>query len=173
MLRVRCLPLTAEAFAPFGEVIERPADYGRVYFSEALANGCEHAKPSLSIAHLSPFEASMLEAIRMERHEFSSQSFVPIDVARYLVIVAPHGPDGKPDSARLQAFLARGDQGVTYGMNVWHHPMTVLDRPGKFAVFMWLAGGDGDEEFVDLPAAIAIDFPPASIGEDTGYAKRL
>jgi ureidoglycolate lyase len=62
----------------------------------------------------------------------------------------------------MQAFLARGDQGVTYGMNVWHHPMTVLDRTGKFAVFMWLDGGKGDEEFVDLPAPIAIDFPPLS-----------
>lgn len=158
------MPLTAAAFAPFGDVIERPTDYGRVYFSEALANGRGGAKPSLSLTRSRPLEATLLEATRMERHEFSSQSFVPIDVARYLVIVAPHGADSKPDSARLQAFLARGDQGVTYGMNVWHHPMTVLDQPGRFAVFMWLEGGKGDEEFVDLPAPIAIDFPPPPIG---------
>lgn len=154
MRRITCEPLTAAAFAPFGDVIERPADFGRIYFSEALANGRSIAKPSLSLSQLRPLEVTSLEATRMERHEFSSQSFVPIDVARYLVIVAPHRADGKPDGARLRAFLARGDQGVTYGMNVWHHPMTVLDRVGKFAVFMWLAGGEGDEEFVDLPAPI-------------------
>lgn len=161
MRRIACTPLTAAAFAPFGQVIERPEDFGRIYFSEALLNGRDSAKPSLSLSKGRPLAASVLEATKMERHEFSSQSFVPIDVSRYLVIAAPHGADGKPDSARLQAFLARGDQGVTYGMNVWHHPMTVLDRPSTFAVFMWLDGGRGDEEFVDLAAPIAIDFPSA------------
>lgn len=164
MRRIVSSPLTADAFAPFGDVIEQPGDFGRFYFSEALKNGRRTAKPSLSLTHVRPLAASMLEVTKMERHEFSSQSFVPIDVARYLVIVAPHGADGKPDSTRLQAFLARGDQGVTYGINVWHHPMTVLDRSGKFAIFMWLEGGEGDEEFVDLPSPVAIDFPAAAIG---------
>jgi ureidoglycolate lyase len=161
MRRIACTPLTAAAFAPFGQVIERPTEFSRIYFSEALLNGRSDAKPSLSLSKGRPLVGSLLEATKMERHEFSSQSFVPIDVSRYLVIVAPHGADGKPDSTHLQAFLARGDQGVTYGMNVWHHPMTVLDRPSMFAVFMWLDGGRGDEEFVDLPAPIAIDIPPA------------
>jgi len=160
--RIACTPLTAAAFASFGQVIERPADFGRVYFSDALANGRSSAKPSLSLSKARPLTSSLLEATKMERHEFSSQSFMPLDVSRYLVIVAPHGDDGRPDSARLQAFLARGDQGVTYGMNVWHHPLTVLDRPATFAIFMWLDGGRGDEEFVDLPAPVAVDFPTAS-----------
>ena len=161
MHRIACTPLTAAAFAPFGQVIERPADFSRIYFSEALLNGRGGAKPSLSLSQVRPLAASLLEAAKMERHELSSQSFVPIDASRYLVIVAPHADDGKPDSSRLQAFLARGDQGITYGMNVWHHPMTVLDRSATFAVFMWLDGGRGDEEFVDLPAPVAVDFPPA------------
>jgi ureidoglycolate lyase len=161
MRRITCEPLTAAAFAPFGQVIERTTDFGRVYFSDALANARGNARASLSLTRTRPLAASRLEATRMERHEYSSQSFVPIDVARYLVIVAPHESDARPDSGRLQAFLARGDQGVTYCMNVWHHPLTVLDRPGQFAVFMWLEGGRGDEEFVDLAAPIAIEFPPA------------
>jgi ureidoglycolate lyase len=161
MHHIACEPLTAAAFAAFGQVIERPADFGRVYFSDALASRRAGAKASLSLTRSRPLAASQLEATRMERHEFSSQSFVPLDVSRYLVIVAPHGPGGRPDSGQLRAFLARGDQGVTYGMNVWHHPLTVLDRPAQFAVFMWLDGGKGDEEFVDLPAPIAVDFAAA------------
>jgi ureidoglycolate lyase len=155
-------PLTAGAFATFGQVIDLPAEFGRTYFSEALGNGRPGAKPSLSLTQSRPLAAPKLEAVKMERHEFSSQSFVPINVSRYLVIVAPHGPDGQPDPARLKAFLARGDQGITYGMNVWHHPSTALDRPAKFAVFMWLDGGRGDEEFVDLPAPVTITFPTLS-----------
>ncbi len=152
-------PLTAVSFAPFGQVIEHPADFDRIYFSEALGNARGGAKPSLSVSHARSLATAHLVATKLERHEFSSQSFVPIDVSRYLVIVAPHGADGQPDATRLKAFLARGDQGVTYGMNVWHHPMTALDRPARFAVFMWLDGGRGDEEFVDLSEPIAIAFP--------------
>ncbi len=155
-------PLTAAAFAPFGQVIERPADFGRVYFSETLANGRPAAKGSLSLTKSRPIETPALTATKMERHAFSSQSFVPLDVSRYLVLVAPHGAEGKPDHTKLQAFVARGDQGVTYGMNVWHHPLCVLDRPGQFAVFMWLDGGKGDEEFVDLPAPFTVAFPALS-----------
>ncbi len=152
-------PLTASAFAPFGQVIERPADFGRIYFSDALANGRAGAKGSLSMSMARSLVMPSLIAVKMERHEFSSQSFVPLDVSRYLVVVAPHGPAGKPDHTKLKAFLARGDQGVTYGMNVWHQPLCVLDRPGQFAVFMWLDGGKCDEEFVDLPAPQTITFP--------------
>jgi ureidoglycolate lyase len=158
-MQISAAPLSVTAFAPFGQVIERPADFGRVYFSEALASSRAMAKGSLSISKARPLDALILTATKMERHEFSSQSFVPIDVSRYLVVVAPHGPEGRPDHTRLQAFVARGDQGVTYGMNVWHHPLCVLDQPGQFAIFMWLDGGRGDEEFVDLPAPVRVSFP--------------
>jgi ureidoglycolate lyase len=161
---ITAVPLTAAAFAPFGQVIERPADFGRIYFSDALASGRPSAKGSLSLTKARPLATPNLVATKMERHEFSSQSFVPLDVSRYLVVVAPQNADGKLDHSRLLAFVARGDQGVTYGMNVWHHPLCVLDRPGQFAVFMWLDGGKGDEEFVDLPTPQAIMFsaPTAS-----------
>ncbi len=162
MTIVTLKPLTASAFAPFGQVIDHPKVFGRVYFSEALANGRSAAKPSLSLSLIDPHIGGRLDAVKMERHEFSSQSFVPIDVSRYLVIVAPHGADGLPDSRHMSAFLARGDQGVTYGMNVWHHPLCALDRPGKFAVFMWLDGGKGDEEFVDLPTPISFVIPASA-----------
>ena len=156
-------PLMGAAFAPFGHVFERPVDFGRFYASDALANGRPVAKASLSFSKSRPLAATELTAVKMERHEFSSQSFIPIDASRYLVIVAPHGADGRPDATKLKAFVARGDQGVTYGMNVWHHPSTVLDRPSLFAIVMWLDGGTGDEEFVDLPQPITITFPQHSI----------
>jgi len=90
-----------------------------------------------------------LRAEMLERHEFSSQSFVPVDVDRWLIVVAPHASRGGPDLAGLRAFIATGRQGVTYRPNTWHHGLTVLDRPGRFAVFMWRAGSK-DEEFVPV-----------------------
>ncbi|MBM3649425.1 MAG: ureidoglycolate hydrolase [Alphaproteobacteria bacterium] len=143
-------PLTRQAFAPFGEVIDVPSEPGRTYYEEALGNLRPAAHPSLSLSLKAETPERPLEARLLERHEFSSQTFVPLDVARWLIVVAPHAQTGGPDRAGIKAFIATGRQGVTYRANTWHHGLTVLDRPGRFAVFMWRDGGKGDEEFVPV-----------------------
>ncbi|TMJ21300.1 MAG: ureidoglycolate hydrolase [Alphaproteobacteria bacterium] len=144
-------PLTKGAFAPFGEVIDVPQQAGRTYYEEALGNLRPTARPSLSMSFRPPTQDRPLESKLMERHEFSSQSFVPVDVARWLIVVAPHAAKGGPDMAAARAFIATGQQGVTYKPDTWHHGLTTLDAPGRFAVFMWRAGSK-DEEFVPVPA---------------------
>ncbi len=143
-------PLTREAFAPFGDVIDVPDAAGRTYYEEALGNLRSEARPSLSLSLKAETPDRPLRAELLERHEFSSQTFVPIDVGRWLIVVAPHAKAGGPDLGGLKAFIATGKQGVTYRANTWHHGLTVLDRPGRFAVFMWRVGGKGDEEFVPV-----------------------
>lgn len=143
-------PLTAEAFGPFGDVLEAPASPGRTTIDAALANRRPHAKPTFYVSVKEP-SALPLASTTMERHVHSSQSFVPMEAGRWLVIVAPHAADGGPDMIRARAFLARPDQGVTYGADVWHHPFTVIERPARFAVFMWKDGGPEDDEFVTVP----------------------
>lgn len=144
-------PLSKEAFAPFGDVIDVPQESGRIYYEDALGNLRDKARPSLSVSLKPDTPDRPLQAKYLERHEFSSQTFMPLDVSRYLVIVAPHKTDGVPDVAKVKAFIAAGKQGITYKPNTWHYGMTVLDRPGQFAVFMFRDGGKTDEEFVDVP----------------------
>jgi ureidoglycolate lyase len=74
----------------------------------------------------------------------------PLDVGRWLVVVCPHAPLGGPDVAHSRALIAGPDQGITYRMNTCHRGLTVLDRPGRFAMIMWLDGSSGDEEFVPV-----------------------
>jgi ureidoglycolate lyase len=143
-------PLASNAFAPFGDVIDVPNEAGRRYYEDALGNLRPAARPSLSVSFKPETRERTLRAELLERHEFSSQTFMPLDVARWLVIVAPHAPQGGPDIDRAKAFIASGRQGVTYRPNTWHHGLTVLDRPGRFAVFMWRDGTKGDEEFVPV-----------------------
>ncbi len=143
-------PLTAEAFAPYGDVLAAPADPGRSYFEGGLGNARPGARPSFSLVHRLPLAGLPLEAKLLERHEFSSQTFLPLDAGRWVIIVCPHAAAGGPDLAGLRAFIARPDQGVTYRMNTWHHGLTVLDRPARLAVFMWRDGTSGDEEFVPV-----------------------
>ena len=146
-------PLTKEAFAPFGDVIDVPKEAGRTYYEEALGNLRGNARPSLSMTFRVPTPDRPLKSELMERHEFSSQTFVPVEVARWLIVVAPHatpsGGKARPDMANARAFIANGQQGVTYKPDTWHHGLTTLDKPGRFAVFMWRAGSK-DEEFVPV-----------------------
>jgi len=148
--------LTPRAFAPYGQVIMTPVAPGREYFSETLANARPQARPSLSVAYRAPSPLPLI-ATMMERHRFSSQTFIATDVSRWLVLVAPHAEAGGPDMVRARAFLPRPGQGITFAADVWHHPLTVFDRPGTFAIFMWLDGTNGDEEFFTLPQPLEID----------------
>ena len=142
--------LTPGAFAPYGEVLDVPEQPGRLYYERTLASHRAHAWPSLSLSCKDPHPGGPLRVRQMERHAFSSQSFVPLGPVRWLVLVAPHAAAGGPDMTRAAAFIAAPGQGVTYGADVWHHPLTVLDAPGRFAVMMWRDGTEGDEEFVDV-----------------------
>ena len=159
MRRLTARPLTAETFAPYGEVLEAPREFGRAYIETRLANGRGGARPSLSFTLAKPAASLPLTAVQMERHEFSSQSFVPMENGRWLVIVAPKGANGGPDEDRMVAFVAGPGQGVTYGMDVWHHPMTTLDGPMRFAIFMWLERSATDEEFVQLATPVEVVVP--------------
>ena len=158
-MRIVALPLTAEAFKPFGAVLEGTHAPGRTYLSDTLANGRAHAPVSLAVATVVPKATFPLDVKVLERHEHSSQTFIPLQVSRYLVLATLDAPGGGPDLSRLRAFVARAGQGVTYAMGTWHHPLTVLDGPASFAVLMWRDGTAGDEEFVPVTTPLTIDLP--------------
>lgn len=144
-------PLTADVFAPFGGLVVPPAGAGRDYFDGPLKSLRAEAWPSLSVAHIEAVASLPLTADRMERHPFSSQTFVPLGPERYLVVVAPKAADGGPDLARARAFTPEPFVGITYGADVWHHPMTVLAAPARFAILMWNDGTAGDVELITVP----------------------
>jgi ureidoglycolate lyase len=141
-------PLTAAAFAPFGDVVEAPAKPGRAYFETSLGNLRPEARPRLWMLTKLPVAGLPLEIDSLERHPFSSQTFVPLEIGRWLVVVAPHAPGGGPDVKRAQAFLPTPLQGVSYRPDTWHSGLNVFDKPARLSVFMWLDGTAADEEIV-------------------------
>ena len=150
-------PLTAAAFAPFGDVADRPTAGSPVLVGPAV-NLRATAAARLRWVNACP-AAMPLRVATMERHVHSSQSFIPSGETRWLVLVAPHaGEGGAPDMTRARAFVAAADQAVTYRPNVWHHPLTTLDGPANFAVLTYLDGGPADEEFVPVTEC-AVDMP--------------
>ena len=241
--------LNPEAFAQFGQVIQNPATHeGEPRGLEGVDVNQGSARKWIDVADLRSWYAwgQSRKAARavlnmfvcrpralverqgkkvfpvqiLERHPFTSQTFVPVGVGReeeeeeegtrYLVIVAPTLPatsgrkgeemrppypmppkqqqqprrslrerllgarpnpftndfasstestntddlpagqkpkgTGPPDFENLKAFIARGDQAVTYGPGTWHAPMVVLgEKPIEFVVVQY-ANGVGAEE---------------------------
>ncbi|MEK9968320.1 MAG: ureidoglycolate lyase [Ferrovibrio sp.] len=158
MLRLVARPLTPEAFAPYGEVLAAPPDAGRRYFGPKLENrrpqsGLDFSLSTIAANHL-PLRLKLFE-----RHEYSAQVFMPVDVARYLVTVCPDTGQGRPDTAKAVSFIAPSDLGVMYAAGTWHHPMVALERTGRFSVVMWACGDAGDEELVPLDREIEVCAP--------------
>ena len=151
MIVLKTRPLNAEAFARFGDVLKAPSDIGRATFDGALANLRSDARLSLALVHKAPTELPQTSRT-MERHRWSSQTFLPLQATRWLVLVAPHMEDhSAPDMDKALAFIASGQQGVTFAADVWHHPFTVLGTSAKFAVATWKNGTSDDDQFVDIP----------------------
>lgn len=152
--------LTRSVFAPFGEVIEadpasmRLINGGTTERFHALAAAEVTGEGACIIINLFrgqprsfPYEIGM-----MERHPFGSQSFSPVSGRPFLVVVS-EDDNGRP--GRPQVFLARGDQGVNYRRNVWHHPLMALGQASDFLVVDRDGPGNNLEEFFfDIPFII-------------------
>lgn len=146
-------PLTPEAFAPFGQVIQTrgahhyPINAGKTERFHDLAKielDGPQPRPLISIFRGQPYELP-LSLTLVERHPLGSQAFYPLSAAHWLVIVA-EDDGGAPSSIR--AFLPAPDQGVNIAMNTWHGVLTTLDEPADFLVVD--RGGEGNnlEEYV-------------------------
>lgn len=153
-------PLTRDAFAPFGQVIELegskhfPINGGTTERFHDLAKvelGGVHPRPMISIFRGQPF-ALPIRLTQVERHPVGSQAFYPLSNRSFLVIVALDH-DGTPQLPR--AFRTAAGQGVNIAMNTWHAALTALEAVSDFIVVD--RGGDGDnyEEFIfDVPFTV-------------------
>lgn len=152
-------PLTPEAFARYGEVLAVPRTVGtRTSFDGALANLRPGVPASLSLILAAPSLCRPVLVEVIERHRFTSQSFVPMAPARWLVVVAPVAANGGPDLGAAEAFLPGPGQGLTFAPGTWHAPLTALDAPSPFAILMWRDYGPEDEEVIPLvgPLEVAV-----------------
>ncbi|WP_246288336.1 ureidoglycolate lyase [Achromobacter pestifer] len=155
-LTVRAQPLTAEAFAPYGEVIAHQGAERRHFLTEPMRHGQQVSRQACWVSRVNGRAAGPVAIELMERHPHAAQTFVPLTATPYLVVVAPTGTDGLPDMTRLAAFLASGSQGVCYRVGTWHHGLTVLDGPAEFFVLMGQTGRGDDDEFWQAPAPHAV-----------------
>lgn len=149
-------PLTAQAFAAFGRVIEASDDAEKIDINRghavrydrlaAVDVADEGGEGVISLFRARPLEDLTLKTF--ERHPLGSQSFVPLGGHPYLVAVAPAG---EFDPAQIRLFRAEGNQGVHYAKGVWHHFLLVLDE-SDFLVVDRAGPGDHCDEVGLAPA---------------------
>lgn len=129
-------PLTREAFAPFGQVLEteganhfmiNEGTTTRFHALSKVETG-EEGRAILSIFRGTcrgfPFPVEMMEC-----HPLGSQAFMPLSAHDWLIIVAE-----TPEPEALRCFRATGNQGVQYARGVWHHPLLVLAPEQNFLI---------------------------------------
>jgi ureidoglycolate lyase len=143
-------PLTTQAFAPFGDVLEATGTPDRMINAGLCARFHDRARIDIADgrAGLSVFDAvarSLPYAFDLvERHPLGSQAFVPMTQAPFLVIVAPD-EQGTPGTPR--AFLTNGAQGINLHRGTWHGVLTPLQAPGLFAVLDRIGDGANLQEY--------------------------
>jgi ureidoglycolate lyase len=139
-IKIPLQPLSREAFAPYGDVIqvaesrhytinqgwaERYADMARLDLLE------RDGKPNIGIVRAEP-RPMPLKIRLMERHPLGSQAFIPLAPRPFLVLVAAPSEQLRP--ADIVGFRTVAGQGVNYARGVWHHPLIALDQSTDFLV---------------------------------------
>ncbi|MGU3539665.1 ureidoglycolate lyase [Methylobacterium sp. A54F] len=159
-------PLTAEAFAPFGAVIDRagaaprPMNAGMARRFHDLASveiDGPDGRVVIGLVEAEPY-ALPLSLSLVERHPLGAQAFVPLTGAPFLVVVCPD-EGGRP--GRPCAFVTEPHQGVCYARGTWHGVLTPFGAAQSFVVID--RGGPGvnlEEHVFETPWTIHVPGAP-------------
>jgi ureidoglycolate lyase len=157
-------PLSAAAFAPFGDVIEvegraaRWINQGTCERFDDLAQvdvAAEGGRPLISLFRATP-RSLPLQLKSLERHPLSSQAFYPLQPQPFLIVVAHDGSG--PVAPRVRAYLSSGRQGVNFRRNTWHHELLALNQTSLFLVID--RGGPGENcEQLPIEEGVTITLP--------------
>ena len=144
--KIKVEPLTQEAFAPFGEVIEK----------------YEEAKPEIVKGGLREKEFSV-DAGDNKRsyfnyHTDAGQAYYPSRQGPTVFMVGPIGEPPAPE--QLRAFYSDGSVGICFRAGVWHSVPIPLEREEVFKTIR------GDQDFVahtvafDYNKEMGLEFEP-------------
>lgn len=165
-LTLKPLPLTAERFALFGDVIEtssadmQPMNDARFARFDDLAqvdfDSADGGHVAISIARSKTPTSLPLHFDMVERHPRGSQAFIPLARFPFVIVVAPRGESVDPDE--LRAFVTNGSQGINYHRGTWHMPLIAMGEGQEFLV-VDRAPGVGNLEEVVLEESLILELP--------------
>ncbi|MCI0516891.1 MAG: ureidoglycolate lyase [Woeseiaceae bacterium] len=141
-ITLRPLPLTAERFAPYGNVVEAaatvhaPMNEQRFDRYDDLVDvdieTSQHGRVNVSIVRCRTPARLPYRVEMVERHPLGSQAFIPLQRFVFIVVVGPAGESIAAED--LRAFVSNGRQGINYRRGVWHMPLIALEAGHDFLV---------------------------------------
>ena len=138
--RLNLKPLSSEAFAPFGDVIQKQGhypeeiNYGQTRKYARLAGidtTDEGGEAAVHIYRSRPVSLPFRIEV-MENHPLGSQTFMPLHKHPFIVVVAPAAD--RLEFKSIQGFFTNGEQGVNIHKGVWHHYQLSLDEISDYLV---------------------------------------
>ena len=161
-------PLTPEAFAPYGEVVDKETATNSFSINEKLATRYydlanidttdNNGKTCISLVQSQAIDLP-LTVESMEYHPLGSQLFYPLDSKPFLILVAPAAKILNPE--QLELFISNGQQGVNYYKKTWHHYLMPLENESNYIVVDRNGNDDNCiESKVDLDIVIQTHNPP-------------
>lgn len=159
-------PVTAEAFAPFGEVVSLEAT---PKLPIDLYNGLNaiHGPVVLQVDERPEFILFRVgyrggDIRYMERHHGMTQTFIPLNGDPFVSVVAPPDAplvDGFPDFSSIRAFLVPGDVILNIHRGTWHEPpfptkdgqkFFITSSPGVTGGLQSAVDGNGEVHKLDV-----------------------
>jgi ureidoglycolate lyase len=162
-MELKLQPLSAAAFAPYGELIGLPAAAAGAVDAAGGA-GRAGGLPVRAInggtsqrwdmpGRLQLHAQALVGPWRLlERHRLGTQTFIPLAGVRCVVLVARG--EAVPEPATLAAFAVDGAQGFTLHADTWHHGLIALDA-GDFVVIERRAA-EADCDFAELALPVTL-----------------
>lgn len=125
-------PLTAKAFAPFGDVLNCNGSPDKMINAGLCGRFHDRAKVDVDgQIGISMFRSELrqlpYQLDLIERHPLGSQAFIPLSMDPFLVVVAG-------DNLTPMAFVTAPGEGINFHRGTWHGVLTPLAGPGVFAV---------------------------------------
>jgi ureidoglycolate lyase len=139
-------PMTREAFAPYGELINEP---GNVALDLDGGNASVVAQT---------VEARPMKFDFIGRHQRSEQFFAPLGGTKSILAVAPPCENGSavPDADRMAAFLVDGDSAFKLHRGTWHVSAFPVNDSATFLVLDRENTLEEDFDLRDLKTSLGV-----------------
>ena len=143
-METRLLPLveaTPEAVASCGQILGRHADakplplgfYGGAVQTYRTVNFQSDEQTELSLARVKrrPFEVRWIE-----RHFKHTQTFIPLNGAPFIAVLAPPTEGNMPELDQMRAFRFDGSAGFTMKLGTWHEFPFAVEEEADIVVIL-------------------------------------
>jgi ureidoglycolate lyase len=145
-------PLSAEAFAPYGEVFT-----GQPTPPDGAGSALRRLEKSdftggRAVMQMLTMRWRDLSFTHLEQHASFTQAFLPADgkPAIFVVALPVAGPGSAPDLSTLRAFLLDGTQGILLFKGTWHCPVFALTEQTTYAMTTCIDTPADTEGYLDV-----------------------